>query len=143
MDNANNENSNRDNSSNLDVEGIGIPEDNQSNLASNSNETASEVPEQLKPYAWKKGQSGNPEGRPKDPVRTFLREEFYNMSKEELRDYCEKLTAEFKVKHTEAPMPTTLAGDQENPLQIITVNSKLAEMYGIRITQPPGGDSDK
>lgn len=46
-----------------------------------------EQPEQLKPYSFKPGQSGNPSGRPKGTLKDYMRKRFMEMSEEEKEEF--------------------------------------------------------
>lgn len=52
----------------------------------NNLETVSKVP-QLLPYQWKKGQSGNPSGRPKETLKDYAKKKLAGMSEEEKNEY--------------------------------------------------------
>lgn len=50
----------------------------------------SKVPKQLQPYAYKKGQSGNPSGRPEGiSLKEYVRMKFRHMTDEEREEFLE------------------------------------------------------
>lgn len=50
----------------------------------------SKVPKQLQPYAYKKGQSGNPKGRPEGiSLKEYVRMKFRHMTDEEREEFLE------------------------------------------------------
>lgn len=58
-------------------------------------ETDKQVPKQLKPYIWKKGVSGNPNGRPKGKtLKEFAREYLESLPDDEKVDYLASLPTE-------------------------------------------------
>lgn len=60
------------------------------------------VPKQLKPYTWKKGQSGNPNGRPKGKtLKEFAREYLENLPDDEKIEYLASLPTEIVWKMAE------------------------------------------
>ena len=80
------------------------------------------MPEQLQPFAFKKGQSGNPGGRPKDPLKTFQREEFAKMPPKQKREFLKKVAALDRWKMAEgAPHSTsdiTSGGEALHPILV-------------------------
>src|SRR3990167_595693 len=134
MDNATNKDSDRDNSSNLDVEGIDIIDNNQSKVIDNPEKTG----EIRNPDGtFKKGVSGNLKGKQKGTISVISRlkemfkedpEDFENFVKEYKRD---PMNRKHIVEMIDGKPKQTLAGDKENPLRIITVDKELAEIYEI------------
>jgi hypothetical protein len=49
-----------------------------------------------KPWLWKKGQSGNPSGRPKGTLKDYVREKFVLMSPEEKEEFLIKISPEMQ-----------------------------------------------
>lgn len=61
-----------------------------------------QFPKQLKPYMWKKGQSGNPNGRPKGKtLKEFAREYLENLPDDEKVEYLSSLPTEIVWKMAE------------------------------------------
>lgn len=61
-----------------------------------------QVPKQLQPYIWKKGQSGNPNGRPKGKtLKEFAREYLENLPDDEKVEYLASLPTEIVWKMAE------------------------------------------
>lgn len=59
-------------------------------------------PKQLKPYCWKKGQSGNPAGRPKGKtLKEFAKEYLMSLPDDEKVDYLASLPTEIVWKMAE------------------------------------------
>lgn len=60
------------------------------------------VPKQLQPYLWKKGESGNPKGRPKGKtLKEFAREYLQTLPDDEKIDYLASLPTEIVWKMAE------------------------------------------
>jgi hypothetical protein len=47
----------------------------------------SKVPPQLLPHVYKKGQSGNPGGRPKNTLKEYAKQKLANMTEEEREEF--------------------------------------------------------
>lgn len=47
----------------------------------------SRVPPQLLPHVYKKGQSGNPGGRPKNTLKEYTKQKIANMTEEEREEF--------------------------------------------------------
>lgn len=70
-------------------------------------ESDNQPPKQLKPYLWKKGQSGNPAGRPKGKtLKEFAREYLMSLPEDEKVDYLASLPTDIVWKMAEG-MPQT------------------------------------
>lgn len=65
-------------------------------------ESDKHVPKQLKPYLWKKGQSGNLNGRPKGKtLKEFAREYLESLPDDEKVDYLASLPTDIVWKMAE------------------------------------------
>lgn len=49
----------------------------------------SRVPPQLLPHVYKKGQSGNPGGRPKNTLKEYAKQKLANMTEEERENFLD------------------------------------------------------
>ena len=74
-----------------------------------SESTNNQVPKQLKPYLFKKGISGNPNGRPKGKtLKEFAREYLMSLPDDEKIEYLSSLPTEIVWKMAEGnPHSTT------------------------------------
>lgn len=81
----------------------------------------------LKPYQWKKGQSGNPTGAKKGKsLKTFVRELLETMPDEEKIEFLKFVAPEMVWRMAEGNPPQKLEGDANNPL-IIQIAKEIAE----------------
>lgn len=89
-----------------------------------------QIPKQLQPYIWKKGQSGNPNGRPKGKTL-----------KEFAREYLESLPEDEKIEYL-ASLPTEIVWRmaEGNPHQTEDITSGGEKMQGVIIL--PQKDAD-
>lgn len=70
-------------------------------------EADNHIPKQLKPYTWKKGVSGNPNGRPKGKtLKEFAREYLESLPDEDKIEYLASLPTDIVWKMAEG-MPQT------------------------------------
>ena len=77
----------------------------------------------IRGYMWKKGQSGNPNGRPKGKtLKTFAREYLESLPDEEKIEYLKTLPTEIVWKMAEGNPDTksenTLKGDELQPVLV-------------------------
>ena len=102
-------------------------------------EAEKHVPKQLAPYTWKKGQSGNPNGRPKGKtLKEFAREYLESLPDDEKIDYLASLPTEIVWKMAEGNPATNT--DITSKGEKITVLP--AELYAKRDTpSEPSNDS--
>lgn len=96
----------------------------------------------LVPYHWKKGQSGNPAGRPKGKtLKEFAREYLEKLPDDEKVDFLASLPTEIVWKMAEGnPKQDTDMTSGGNP--IIIVPAAVAETFNINETNPETGESD-
>ncbi len=77
--------------------------------------TDKQPPKQLRPYTWKKGQSGNPNGRPKGKtLKEFAREYLESLPDDEKVDYLSSLPTDIVWKMAEGnPQTDVTSGGKE------------------------------
>ena len=94
-----------------------------------------------KPWLFKKGQSGNPGGRPKGGLKDFDRRRFIEMSDEEKIKFLDKISPELRYKMAEGNPPQVVEGNEDKPL-IIKITNSIAEQNGISIDTNTRPDSE-
>lgn len=84
-----------------------------------------EQPEQLKPFSFKPGQSGNPGGRPKGTLKDYMRARFIEMSDDEKEEFLKDVPKSDKWRMAEGnpQNDVTSAGEK------ITVTTISFEEY--------------
>lgn len=88
-------------------------------------ETNKHVPKQLKPYLWKKGLSGNPNGRPKGKtLKEFAKEYLMSLPDDEKVEYLASLPTDIVWKMAE--------GNPENKSDITSLGKEL----GVNMLDP-------
>ena len=89
-----------------------------------------EQPEQLKPFSFKPGQSGNPSGRPKGTLKDFVRQQFIDMTPEEKAAFLKDIPKEIRWRMGEG----NPAQEQQLTGNVTVV---LENLYGEDTPQPP------
>jgi hypothetical protein len=87
----------------------------------------SKVPKQLQPYMYKKGQSGNPSGRPEGiSLKEYARMKFRHMTDEEREEFLEGIDKKtiWEMGEDKAKQGTdiTSGGEKLTPLLIKFIN---------------------
>jgi len=78
-----------------------------------------QVPKQLQPYVWKKGQTGNPKGRPKGKtLKEFAREYLESLPDEDKLEYLASLPTEIVWKMAEGNPHSTEESKTETSVTI-------------------------
>lgn len=91
----------------------------------------SKVPIQLQPYMYKKGQSGNPSGRPKGiSMKEYLKVKFASMTDDEREEFFNGINKLDLLKMAEGnPKTETDVAIKEMP--IIQIAGEIAEKNGL------------
>ena len=90
----------------------------------------------LKPYQWKKGESGNPEGgRKGKSLKSYLREYFEGLSDEEKAEFFKHVNPEIAWRMAEGnPQNDLMSGGK--PLAPVQISKEIAEKNNV-FTQDP------
>lgn len=96
-------------------------------------ETDKQPPKQLQPYTWKKGQSGNPKGRPKGKtLKEFAREYLASLPDDEKIEYLASLPTEIVWKMAEGNPQTNsdlTSGGKPITIHIAKEIAETEELY--------------
>ena len=100
-----------------------------------------QIPKQLQPYIWKKGVSGNPNGRPKGKtLKEFAREYLESLPDEEKIDYLASLPTEIVWKMAEGNPKNDIEHSGSltisNVLDEIEDDGHTTEEQGVADSQP-------
>jgi hypothetical protein len=98
-------------------------------MAEEVKEETSNSPKTDKPWLFKPGQSGNPNGRPKNTLKDYVRQKLAGMTEEEKEAFLGKVPPEMIWKMAEGSPHQTIASDEEHPF-ITQVILKLKDEDG-------------
>ena len=100
----------------------------------------SKVPPQLLPHVYKKGQSGNPHGRPVGAVsmKQYVKNKLATMTEEEREEFLEgvdkKILWEMAEGKAEAKADITTNGESINPVLIKFIDANNRDTSGVQET---------
>lgn len=98
------------------------------------NQRKNSVPKELQPYCFKKGQSGNPAGRPKGfTLKDYCKDFLQKQTEEERQEFLEGIPKETIWKMAEGNPETKGALEHTGTIQFI-VPKELAPKNGITST---------
>ncbi len=96
----------------------------------------------IRPYMWKKGQSGNVLGRPKGKtMKEWAREYLERMNDEERDEFMEGIPKEVIWKMSEGNPKQEVDGEIKAVINVV-VPEAVAKSFNINATSPTTGESD-
>lgn len=102
----------------------------------------SKVPKQLQPFMYKKGQSGNPKGRPEGiSMKEYVRMKFRHMSDEEREEYLEGIDKKTIWEMAEDKAKQAVDGNIQGTINVV-VPKAVAEAFNIHESTPETGTSN-
>ena len=88
----------------------------------------SKVPPQLQAHVYKKGQSGNPGGRPKNTLKEYSKQKLANMTEEEREEFLsgidKRIIWEMAEGKAEAKTDVTTNGESLNPILVKFIDAE-------------------
>ena len=102
--------------------------------------------ENLKPYQFKPGQSGNPSGRPRGTLKDYVRQKLAGMTEEEKEEFLKKINADLIWQMAEGkPQQDVTTGGEKIVIPILNViptnNSDNKDNIDVQKDQGnPGGN---
>ena len=85
-----------------------------------------EVPKQLKDHVFKKGQSGNPSGRPKGSLKEYDRKKFAALNDRDKEAFLKTIPPELRYRMAEGnPHQTT---DEKHEVRVVVVPEEIDEL---------------
>lgn len=89
------------------------------------------TPKTDKPWLWKKGQSGNPGGRPKGKgLKEYDREKFAAMSDEDKEAFLEKIPPELRYRMAEGN-PHQTSDSKVDGVLVVEIAKEIAEKHDV------------
>lgn len=94
----------------------------------------SKVPHQLLPHVYKKGQSGNPGGRPKNTLKEYSKQKLAEMTVEEREEFLsgidKRIIWEMAEGKAEAKTDVTTNGESLNPILVKFIDAEQPTSSG-------------